>query len=68
MWFPYFQVEVFGSFRTGLYLPTSDIDVSNPVDVELNLLFELGHVWINNLSKLISARHLEILVEYKLFL
>jgi DNA polymerase sigma len=22
------QVEVFGSFRTGLYLPTSDIDVS----------------------------------------
>lgn len=51
-----------------MYLPTSDIDVSNPVDVELNLLFELGHVWINNLSKLISARHLEIVVEYKLFL
>lgn len=22
------QVEVFGSFKTGLYLPTSDIDVS----------------------------------------
>lgn len=26
--FCYSQVEVFGSFRTGLYLPTSDIDVS----------------------------------------
>ena len=22
-----FQVEIFGSFRTGLYLPTSDIDL-----------------------------------------
>lgn len=26
-WFCYLQVEVFGSFKTGLYLPSSDIDV-----------------------------------------
>lgn len=39
-----FQVEVFGSFRTGLYLPTSDIDVS-PVDsVILNFPSELVRV------------------------
>lgn len=39
-----FQVEVFGSFRTGLYLPTSDIDVSSIDIVMVNLPYELVHV------------------------
>lgn len=39
-----FQVEVFGSFRTGLYLPTSDIDVSSVNIVILNLPYKLVDV------------------------
>lgn len=38
------QVKVFGSFRTGLYLPTSDIDVSILLSYSisaLNLMFLL---------------------------
>lgn len=34
----YFQVEVFGSFRTGLYLPTSDIDVSFVASLVVNFV------------------------------
>lgn len=32
------QVKVFGSFATGLYLPTSDVDVSSLAYVELIFL------------------------------
>ena len=46
--FPNVQVEVFGSFQTGLYLPTSDIDM-----VVLNL--ELNNLKENPFYKLRTA-------------
>jgi hypothetical protein len=47
------QVKVFGSFATGLYLPTSDVDVSSFVYFELIFLnvnryqvLRESHSWI----------------------
>ncbi|KAL2331438.1 hypothetical protein Fmac_019019 [Flemingia macrophylla] len=48
---PHCQVEVFGSFRTGLYLPTSDIDV-----VILKAGLPNPQMGLNAISKALSQR------------
>ncbi|KAF7800758.1 Non-canonical poly(A) RNA polymerase PAPD5 [Senna tora] len=48
---PHCQVEVFGSFRTGLYLPTSDIDV-----VILKAGLPNPQLGLNALSRALSQR------------
>ncbi|RDX92065.1 Non-canonical poly(A) RNA polymerase PAPD5, partial [Mucuna pruriens] len=48
---PHCQVEVFGSFRTGLYLPTSDIDV-----VILKSGLPSPQIGLNAISKALSQR------------
>ncbi|TKY49100.1 Non-canonical poly(A) RNA polymerase PAPD7 [Spatholobus suberectus] len=48
---PHCQVEVFGSFRTGLYLPTSDIDV-----VILKSGLPNPQIGLNAISKALSQR------------
>lgn len=48
---PHSQVEVFGSFRTGLYLPTSDIDV-----VILKAGLPSPQLGLNALSRAFSQR------------
>ncbi|XP_028783078.1 terminal nucleotidyltransferase 4A-like [Neltuma alba] len=48
---PHSQVEVFGSFRTGLYLPTSDIDV-----VILKAGLPSPQLGLNALSRALSQR------------
>ncbi|KAI5411896.1 uncharacterized protein LOC127086340 [Lathyrus oleraceus] len=48
---PHCQVEVFGSFRTGLYLPTSDIDV-----VILKSGLPNPQIGLNAISKSLSQR------------
>ncbi|OIW11533.1 hypothetical protein TanjilG_26899 [Lupinus angustifolius] len=48
---PHCQVEVFGSFRTGLYLPTSDIDV-----VILKAGLPNPQMGLNALSRALSQR------------
>ncbi|MED6109833.1 hypothetical protein PIB30_037222 [Stylosanthes scabra] len=49
--FPHCQVEVFGSYRTGLYLPTSDIDV-----VILKSGLPKPQIGLNALSRALSQR------------
>ncbi|KAK7401832.1 hypothetical protein VNO78_13628 [Psophocarpus tetragonolobus] len=48
---PHCQVEVFGSFRTGLYLPTSDVDV-----VILKSGLPNPQIGLNAISKALSQR------------
>lgn len=48
---PHCQVEVFGSFRTGLYLPTSDVDV-----VILKSGLQNPQIGLNAISKALSQR------------
>ncbi|KEH38740.1 nucleotidyltransferase family protein [Medicago truncatula] len=48
---PHCQVEVFGSFRTGLYLPTSDIDV-----VILKSGLPKPQIGLNAISRSLSQR------------
>ncbi|KAK4285953.1 hypothetical protein QN277_002576 [Acacia crassicarpa] len=48
---PHSQVEVFGSFRTGLYLPTSDVDV-----VILKTGLPSPQLGLNALSRALSQR------------
>ncbi|XP_061365881.1 uncharacterized protein LOC133309161 isoform X2 [Gastrolobium bilobum] len=48
---PHCQVEVFGSFRTGLYLPTSDIDV-----VILRTGLPNPQIGLNAISRALSQR------------
>ncbi|XP_027341411.1 non-canonical poly(A) RNA polymerase PAPD5 isoform X3 [Abrus precatorius] len=48
---PHCQVEVFGSFRTGLYLPTSDIDV-----VILKSGLPNPQIGLNAISRALSQR------------
>ncbi|CAN6483329.1 unnamed protein product [Victoria cruziana] len=50
---PHCEVEVFGSFRTGLYLPTSDIDV-----VILNSNLDTPQIGLRALSRALSQRNL----------
>ncbi|KAK7335181.1 hypothetical protein VNO80_26957 [Phaseolus coccineus] len=50
---PHCQVEVFGSFRTGLYLPTSDIDV-----VILKSGLPNPQIGLNAISKALSQRNM----------
>lgn len=48
------QVEVFGSYRTGLYLPSSDIDVCIvPLCLWFSLVISLDRLFLNSLSMIV---------------